>query len=228
MRNRSIAGSVWTVRAGSRHSRMQPASVSARRSRRSAPRSSTSPPSDEIEPPAKSAVTFLRLTAGRSNGRRVSSVMAAWRFRCFGGISLGNEFLPETNGLRHVRHLVLRPWRIHQVRYLPQFLCEAWKAVTNFAANWIDAVEQAVEPPGCETRRHGDEDVEESVRHSRESRGRCSGSLPGGRSGPRIKSGVTAGQALRHKRDQYRWTAGLTGDAGPREIAAPPRGVETP
>ncbi len=40
--------------------------------------------------------------------------MAAWRFRCFGGISLGNEFLPETNGLRHVRHLVLRPWRIHQ------------------------------------------------------------------------------------------------------------------
>ena len=35
-----------------------------------------SPPSDEISPPAKSAVTFLRLTAGGSNGSRVSSVMA--------------------------------------------------------------------------------------------------------------------------------------------------------
>ena len=61
MRKRSIAGSVWTTRSGSRHSRMQPASASARPSRRSAARSSTSPPSDEIDPPAKSAVTFLRL-----------------------------------------------------------------------------------------------------------------------------------------------------------------------
>ena len=50
MRKRSIAGSVWTTRSGSRHSRMQPASASARPSRRSAARSSTSPPSDEIEP----------------------------------------------------------------------------------------------------------------------------------------------------------------------------------
>ena len=63
------------TRSGSRHSRMQPASASARPSRRSAARSSTSPPSDEIDPPSKSAVTFLRLTAGRSNRRRVSSVM---------------------------------------------------------------------------------------------------------------------------------------------------------
>ena len=75
MRKRSIAGSVWTTRSGSRHSRMQPASASARPSRRSAARSSTSPPSDEIDPPSKSAVTFLRLTAGRSNGSRLSSVM---------------------------------------------------------------------------------------------------------------------------------------------------------
>jgi len=43
---------------------MQPARVSARPSRCSASRSSTSPPSDEIDPPAKSAVTLLRLTAG--------------------------------------------------------------------------------------------------------------------------------------------------------------------
>ena len=75
MRKRSIAGSVWTTSAGSRQSRMQPASVSDRPSRRSGPRNRTSPPS-------KSAVTFLRRTAGRSNGRRISSVMAAWRFRC--------------------------------------------------------------------------------------------------------------------------------------------------
>ena len=75
MRKRSIAGSVWTTRSGSRHSRMQPASVSDRPSRRSAPRNRTSPPSDEISPPSKSAVTFLRLTAGRSNGSRISSVM---------------------------------------------------------------------------------------------------------------------------------------------------------
>ena len=49
-----------------RHSRMQPASASASPSWRSASRSSTSPPSDEIDPTSKSAVTFLRLTAGRS------------------------------------------------------------------------------------------------------------------------------------------------------------------
>ena len=76
MRKRNIAGSVCTTRSGSRQSWMQPASASARPSRRSASRNRTSPPSDEISPPAKSAVTFLRLAAGRSNGSRVSSVMA--------------------------------------------------------------------------------------------------------------------------------------------------------
>ena len=55
--------------------RKQPASLSASPSRRSAPRNRTSPPSDEISPPSKSAVTFLRRTAGRSNGSRLSSVM---------------------------------------------------------------------------------------------------------------------------------------------------------
>ena len=51
----------------------------------------------------------MRCTAGRSNGRRVSSVMAAWRFRCSGGKTLGNEFLPDPNDLRHVRHHILSP-----------------------------------------------------------------------------------------------------------------------
>ena len=76
MRKRSIADRLCTTRSGSRHSRMQPASASERPSRRSTARSRTSPPSDEIDPPAKSALTFLRCTAGRSNGRRLSSVMA--------------------------------------------------------------------------------------------------------------------------------------------------------
>ena len=80
------------TRARSRHSRMQPANAAA------------SPPSDEIDPPAKSAVTFLRLTAGRSNGRGVSSLRAAWLLRCLGGNALGNEFLPESYDLRHARH----------------------------------------------------------------------------------------------------------------------------
>ena len=52
--------------AGSHKSRMQPASVSARPSRRSASRIGTTPPS-------KPTVTFLRRKAGRSNGRRVSA-----------------------------------------------------------------------------------------------------------------------------------------------------------
>ena len=43
MRKRSIAGSVWTASAGSRHSRMQPASVSARSRRRSASRRQNQP-----------------------------------------------------------------------------------------------------------------------------------------------------------------------------------------
>ena len=63
---------------------MQPASVSARPRRRSASRSRTSPPSDEIRPPSKAAVTFLRRTAGRWKGRRLSSVMAGVALSLFG------------------------------------------------------------------------------------------------------------------------------------------------
>ena len=118
MRKRSIPGSTWTTRSGSRHSRMQPASVSDRPSRRSASRNKTRPPSDEISPPPKSAVTFLRLTAGRSNGSRLSSVMAAWRFRCLGRRTLDNDFLPNTNDLRHVRHHIVAPQRIKRAKRL--------------------------------------------------------------------------------------------------------------
>ena len=37
---------------------------------------SANPPSEKISLPSKSAITFLRLAAGRSTGRRVSSVTA--------------------------------------------------------------------------------------------------------------------------------------------------------
>ena len=109
MRQRRIAGSVFTTSAGSHYSRMHPASVSAKPSRRSASRNSTSPPSDEISPPAKSAVTFLRLTAGIWTGRRVSSVMVAWRFRCLGRRAFHTHFLPNLKELRHVCHHNIGP-----------------------------------------------------------------------------------------------------------------------
>ena len=63
---------------------MQPARVSARPKLRSASRNRTRPPSDEIRPPSKAAVTFLRWTLGRSTGRRLSSVMAGVAFSLFG------------------------------------------------------------------------------------------------------------------------------------------------
>ena len=95
MQNYSMTESVWTTRSRSRYSRMQPANVSASPSLRSAARSSGRPQSDETDPPA-TAVTFLRLTAGRSNGRRVSSVIAAGRFRCFGKVRPETNFYPTT------------------------------------------------------------------------------------------------------------------------------------
>src|SRR3954466_2724667 len=45
-------------------------------SRRSAWASNITPPSELIRPPSKAAVIFLRQTAGKQNGRRLSSVMA--------------------------------------------------------------------------------------------------------------------------------------------------------
>src|SRR5436305_630647 len=45
-------------------------------SRRSAWASNITPPSELIRPPSKAAVIFLRQTAGKQNGRRLSSVLA--------------------------------------------------------------------------------------------------------------------------------------------------------
>ena len=79
-----------------------PALQNARRGRRTLNGNQGQALSDTQEQAAKSAVTFMRLTAGRSNGRRESSVIAAWHFRRRGENQLGSEFLPESNESRHV------------------------------------------------------------------------------------------------------------------------------
>ena len=92
MRKRRMAGSEWTTCAGLRRSQMQPARLSARRKQRSASRNGMGPPSDKIRPPSKAAPTFLRRTAGRSKGRRLSSVMAGVAY-----LLLGEEDASTTN-----------------------------------------------------------------------------------------------------------------------------------
>ena len=95
-----MAGRIWTVRAWLRQSRMQPANASARLSRRFAARSSTRPLSDEIDPPVKSGVTLLRQTAGRSIGRRLSSVMVSvalsWSRQKCAGQGMSKRFQRRT------------------------------------------------------------------------------------------------------------------------------------
>ena len=59
-----IVAHLEDAHAGSHHSRMQPASASARPSRRSAVRNRTIPPVEGIDPPLKPAVTLLRCAAG--------------------------------------------------------------------------------------------------------------------------------------------------------------------
>src|SRR6266849_10449346 len=79
MRARRISGSRWVTRSGSRPSGIARASRSAMPSRRSAWASNMTPPSELIRPPSKAAVIFLRRTAGKQNGRRLSSVIAGVR-----------------------------------------------------------------------------------------------------------------------------------------------------
>src|SRR5713226_2051744 len=79
MRARRISGSRWVTRSGSRPSGIARASRSAMPSRRSAWASNMTPPSELIRPPSKAAVIFLRRTAGKQNGRRLSSVRAGVR-----------------------------------------------------------------------------------------------------------------------------------------------------
>src|SRR5215217_2450048 len=76
MRARRISGSRWVIRSGSRASGIARASRSVIPRRRSAWASNMTPPSELIRPPSNAAVIFLRQTAGKQNGRRLSSVMA--------------------------------------------------------------------------------------------------------------------------------------------------------
>ena len=55
------------------------------------------------------SLTFLRRQAGRSSQRRVSSVMAAWRFCCLGRETLRQRFFLNHNDIRHVRQHNIRP-----------------------------------------------------------------------------------------------------------------------
>ena len=43
----------------------------------------------------------------------------AWRSRCLGRNALGNEFLPDLNGLRHVRHHIVAPQGIKRDSTMP-------------------------------------------------------------------------------------------------------------
>ena len=99
MRKRSIAGSVRNTSDGSRHCRMQPESVSARESRRHAAGSKTNTASLEIRPSSKSPVTFFHCEAGRSNGRRVPSLLVGLALSFRASNSLDHGFPPSVNNL---------------------------------------------------------------------------------------------------------------------------------
>jgi len=73
---RSVASIVWPLLARSRHFPMWPVSVSARPSRSSAARKSTSPPIREDRPAREIGAHLPAMDPGRSNGSRVFSVMA--------------------------------------------------------------------------------------------------------------------------------------------------------
>src|SRR5258707_1249342 len=63
------------MRSGLRRSRMHDERRAASPSFFSTPRSRSTPASDESCPPSNPTLNFLRATDGRSNGRRVSSLM---------------------------------------------------------------------------------------------------------------------------------------------------------
>ena len=109
MRKRSIAGSVWTTRSGSRHSRMQPASVSDRPSRRSARATGPARRRTRSTRPRNRRSPSCGLRLEDRTGEEHLRSWRAWRSRCLGRNALGNEFLPDLNGLRHVRHHIVAP-----------------------------------------------------------------------------------------------------------------------
>ena len=99
-------------------------------SRRSASRNRTRPPSDEIRPPSKAALTFLRWTLGRWKGRRLSSVLAGVAFLLFGeeDASTTNSY-PMATAYATSATPKSDPTRIIQARVvcrLEHTLCRYW------------------------------------------------------------------------------------------------------
>src|SRR5262245_35067492 len=81
------------MRSGLRRSRMHDARRAASPSVFSTPRSTSTPAFDESCPPSNPTLNFLRATDGRSNGRRVSSLMT--------GVALLNRFVSRSRNQNH-------------------------------------------------------------------------------------------------------------------------------
>src|SRR5262245_49436437 len=73
----------------------------------SASRNSSSPPSEDWFPPAKSTVSFLRWTAGRSKGSSVASVMTAVARRRYASTRGDSDLLRESRVFRYSRRAFL-------------------------------------------------------------------------------------------------------------------------
>ena len=83
MRARRMSSTLWVTKAGLRGSAISCASFVAIPNCRSTMPSSRTPPSVVMRPPSKAATSFLLPTAGKPNGRIVSSDMAGVA-RCVG------------------------------------------------------------------------------------------------------------------------------------------------
>ena len=117
MRKRSIAGSVWTTRSGSRHSRIQPRQRLGQAEPAFGPAQQDQPAVGRDQP-AREIGGHLLAACGWKIEREEEYLRSwrAWRSRCLGRNALGNEFLPDLNGLRHVRHHIVAPQGIKRAR----------------------------------------------------------------------------------------------------------------
>ena len=111
MRKPGTVGSVSTTRTGWRHPRIHPASTQARPSRRSTARTSTSPPTYEIDPHLKPVGTLLRLPAGTSNASGVSSVRSPAVLLLVLWNDAAKRSSTRPHDLHHVRHHTLNSRR---------------------------------------------------------------------------------------------------------------------
>jgi hypothetical protein len=128
-RKRMISARRCAVRSGSRGSAMQAASRSATPSRRSISRRTSTPPSDEREPPSKRATMSFSATGDRPGSGSVESTMAGGRSGN-GGDRL-QQPNPMRNGLRYTRQPLM-----HNCGY--RFIA-SFNRVTVEGASWSKA-----------------------------------------------------------------------------------------